>query len=142
MNRPRKKLHSKRLERRFILHFSAVDPKINNTSHRIFGFMISLIASIPLNLTKRILQIQICLLFTLTDITKLTVSGDTREYFHFPIVNFPFICSNIPAVRVYAVAGCITVCLHESDKRNALLGSLLISTELCLISTQYRAIEG
>ena len=29
---------------------------------------------------------------------------------------------------VYAVAGCITVGLHKSDKRNALLGPLLINT--------------
>jgi len=45
-------------------------------------------------------------------------------------------------VCVYAGAACITVDLHKSDKRNALLGPLLINTELCLISTQDQAIEG
>jgi hypothetical protein len=28
---------------------------------------------------------------------------DKRDYFNFPIVNFPFICSNIPAAPLYEV---------------------------------------
>ena len=28
---------------------------------------------------------------------------DKRDYFNFPIVNFPFICSNIPATLAYGV---------------------------------------
>jgi len=28
---------------------------------------------------------------------------DKRDYFYFPIVNFPFICSNIPAAPAYGV---------------------------------------
>ena len=28
---------------------------------------------------------------------------DKRDYFNFPIVNFPFICSNIPAAPAYGV---------------------------------------
>ena len=42
---------------------------------------------------------------------------------------------------VYVGADCITVDLHESDKRNALLGPLPINTELYLISTQDHVIE-
>ena len=45
-------------------------------------------------------------------------------------------------VPVYDGAACITVDIHESNKRNALLGPLLINTELYLISTQDRVIEG
>ena len=45
-------------------------------------------------------------------------------------------------VRVYASDAFITVDLHESDNRNALLGPVLINTELYLISTQEHAIEG
>ena len=61
--------------------------------------MISLIVSIPLSLKQRTSQIQICLLhtliYTLTQVrTKLY---DKRVDFNFPIVNFPFICSNTPA---------------------------------------------
>ena len=44
-------------------------------------------------------------------------------------------------VRVYAGADCITVDLHESDKRYALLGPLQINPELYLISTQYSVIQ-
>ena len=28
---------------------------------------------------------------------------DKRDYFNFPIVNFPFICSNIPATHAYGI---------------------------------------
>jgi hypothetical protein len=28
---------------------------------------------------------------------------DKRDYFNFPIVNFPFICSNVPTAPVYGV---------------------------------------
>ena len=28
---------------------------------------------------------------------------DKRDYFNFPIVNFPFICNNIPTVPAYGV---------------------------------------
>ena len=45
-------------------------------------------------------------------------------------------------VPVYVGAACIKVDLHESDKINALLGPLLINTELYLNSTQDHAIEG
>ena len=45
-------------------------------------------------------------------------------------------------VRVYAGDSFITVDLYESDNRNALLGWLLINTELYLISIQEHAIEG
>jgi hypothetical protein len=52
-------------------------------------------------------------------------------------LNINMINGVLNEVRVYAGAACISVDLHESDKRNALLGSLLIynKTELCLIST-------
>ena len=56
--------------------------------------------------------IQIGLLPTLTYTSKLTVREgrlktklyDKRDYFNFPIVNFPFICSNIPAEPAYGVS--------------------------------------
>ena len=35
-----------------------------------------------------------------------TKSSDKRDDFNFPIVNFPFICSNIPAVPAYEVYLC------------------------------------
>ena len=44
-------------------------------------------------------------------------------------------------ISIYAGATSITVDLHESDTRNALLGPLLINTELYLIGIQNQ-IEG
>ena len=52
-------------------------------------------------------QIQIGLLHTLTFTSKLTIRGRLRtklyqrDDFNFPIVNFPFICSNIPSTPAY-----------------------------------------
>jgi hypothetical protein len=37
------------------------------------------------------------------DITSSTKLYDKRDDFNFPIVNIPFICSNIPAAPVYGV---------------------------------------
>jgi hypothetical protein len=52
-------------------------------------------------------QIQICLLHSLIEIDSegrlRTNLYDKRDYFNFPIVNFPFICSNIPAAPAYGV---------------------------------------
>ena len=75
----------------------------------VLGLVLSLIASL-LSLKLRLLQIQIGLLQTLTYISILTVRGrlrtkfyDKRDDFNFLIVNFPFICSNIPASPAYGV---------------------------------------
>ena len=52
---------------------------------------------------------QIGLLHTLTYTSNFTVRGSlkrklkTRDYFNFPIVNFPFICSNITTAPAYGV---------------------------------------
>jgi hypothetical protein len=54
----------------------------------------------------RIPQIQIGLLHTLTYTSKWrlrTKLYDKRDDFNFPIVNFPFICNNIPAAPAYGV---------------------------------------
>ena len=61
--------------------------------------MILLIAYIPLSLKYRIPQKQIGLLHTLTYTSKSTEERNftTRDDFNFSIVNFPLICSNIPA---------------------------------------------
>ena len=54
-------------------------------------------------------HIQIDLLHTLTYTSKLrerwlrTKLYDNRDDFSFPIVNFPFVCSNIPATPAYGV---------------------------------------
>ena len=54
-------------------------------------------------------NIYICRLHTLTYTSKLTEERlrtklyDKREVFNFPIVNFPFICCNIPAAPAYEV---------------------------------------
>jgi hypothetical protein len=51
-------------------------------------------------------QIQIGLLHILIYTSKLTVRGLSERNFttnDFPIVNFPFICSNIPAAPAYGV---------------------------------------
>jgi hypothetical protein len=52
-------------------------------------------------------QIQICLLHTLIEIDSegrlRTKLYDKRDDFNFPMVNFPFICSNIPAAPAYGV---------------------------------------
>jgi hypothetical protein len=39
----------------------------------------------------------------LYDVGLRTKLYDKRDYFNFPIVNFPFICSNIPAATAYVV---------------------------------------
>jgi hypothetical protein len=72
--------------------------------------VISLIASIPLILKERIPQIQIESASYLDLHLEIDSDGwlrtklyDKRDYFNFPIVNFPFICSNIPAAPAYGV---------------------------------------
>ena len=52
--------------------------------------------------TDKPYKIQICLLHTLNYTPKLTMR-DKRDDFNLLIVNFSFICSNIPAAPVYGV---------------------------------------
>jgi hypothetical protein len=59
-----------------------------------------LIASIPLRLKYRIPQIHLEIDGEGRLRTKLY---DKTDYFHYPIVNFPFICSNFPAAPTYGV---------------------------------------
>ena len=66
--------------------------------------VILLITSIPLSLKYRIPPIPLGLLNTLVFTSKLTMTPyDKRDDFNFPIVNFPFICSNIPVAPAYGV---------------------------------------
>ena len=62
--------------------------------------MTLLIASIPLRLKYRIPQIHLEIDGEGRLRTKLY---DKTDYFHYPIVNFPFICSNFPAAPTYGV---------------------------------------
>ena len=67
-----------------------------------------LLASISLRLKQRMPQIQLFLLHTLTYTSTLIVIRtrlyyEKRVYFNFPIVNFPFIVSNIAASHAYGV---------------------------------------
>ena len=72
--------------------------------------VILLIASIPLSLKQSIPQIQICHLQYLDLHPEIDSEGRLgkklyikKDYFNFPIVIFPFICSNIPAAPAYGV---------------------------------------
>jgi hypothetical protein len=50
---------------------------------------------------------------------------DKRDDFNFPIVNFPFICSNIPAAHVYGVY--ISQLIQQSASRHiAPLGHIIL----------------
>ena len=38
---------------------------------------------------------------------------DKRDDFNFPILNFPFICSNIPTAHVYGIYTCISQLIYQ-----------------------------
>jgi len=63
----------------------------------------------PIDLEIKDTQIQLGLLHTMTYTLKNTVNAgqernyEKRNYSYFPIVNFAFICNNIPAAPVYMV---------------------------------------
>ena len=70
----------------------------------ILDSVIIYIASIQISLKLRMLLILKSPLLTLTFILKSTTKlDDKRDDFTFPMVNFPFINSNIPASPVYEV---------------------------------------
>ena len=89
--------------------------------------MIIYIATIQLNLTLRILLILKCLLLTLSVTLKSTTKedytiklNDKRDDFLFPIVNIPFLSSDIPEAPVYGVyisqlIGYSRACAQYSD---------------------------
>ena len=101
--------------------------------------MISLISSISLNLKYRLPQIQINLAIT-SEGRSRTKLYDKRDDFKFPIVNFPFICSNIPAAPAYGV--CISQLIRYSRAcgsyqdfldRGLLLTRKLLNQEFLLV---------
>jgi hypothetical protein len=103
------------------------------------GLGISLISSIPLNLKYRLPQIQINLAIT-SEGRSRTKLYDKRDDFKFPIVNFPFICSNIPAAPTYGV--CISQLIRYSRAcgsyqdfldRGLLLTRKLLNQEFLLV---------
>ena len=63
----------------------------------------------PIDLEIKDTQIQLGLLHTMTYTLKNTVNAgqernyEIRNYSYFPIVNFAFICNNIPSAPVYMV---------------------------------------
>ena len=87
----------KKLARSFNFTFRHIDDVFSLNNSR-FGDFVDHIYSIELDI--RIPQIQIGLLHTLTYTSELY---NKRYHFNFPIVNFTFIYSKIPAVPAYGV---------------------------------------
>ena len=101
------KKNEKKLARSFNFTFRYIDnvPSLNNAS---FGDFVDRVYPIKLEIkdttdTDRSAS-YIDLHFEIDSEGRLrTKLYDKRDYFNFPIVNFPFICSNIPAAPAYGV---------------------------------------
>ena len=77
--------------RRLLLHQQRCRPSDSNTiiDHCLFFLFLAIVLSVLLR-------------FTASDYIQ-TVLYDKRDHFNFLIVNFPFICSNIPIAPAYGV---------------------------------------
>ena len=134
----------RKLARSFNFTFRYIDDVLSLNNSR-FGYFVDCIYPIELEIKDFRDRARSALYFDLH--LKIESEGwlrmklyDKRDYFNFPIVNFPFICSNIPAAPAYGVCVSRLIrcsracgCYQEFLDRGLLLTGKLLNQGFLLV---------